>query len=96
MGINNKTSKWIGAWLSHRFQRVVVDGHTSNSCHVLSGIQIGAKVIQLIASTSCVIFIFRFQHKKIMDSGVYLQNHVSNFFENKKHVLCVLDSSKNS
>jgi hypothetical protein len=31
MGINNKTSNWIGAWLSHRFQRVVVDGHTSNS-----------------------------------------------------------------
>ena len=26
MGINNKTSNWIGAWLSHRFQRVVVDG----------------------------------------------------------------------
>ena len=34
MGINNKTSNWIGAWLSHRFQRVVVDGHTSNSCPV--------------------------------------------------------------
>ena len=32
MGINNKTSNWIGAWLSHRFQRVVVDDHTSNSC----------------------------------------------------------------
>jgi hypothetical protein len=34
MGINNKTSNWIGAWLSHIpvFQRVVVDGHTSNSC----------------------------------------------------------------
>ena len=52
------------------------------------GNQIGAKVIQLIVSTSCVIFIFRYQHKKIMDSGVYLQNHVSDFFENKKHVLC--------
>jgi hypothetical protein len=38
MGINNKTSNWIGAWLSHRFQRVVVDGHTSNSCPVLSGV----------------------------------------------------------
>ena len=38
MGINNKTSNWIGAWLSHIFQRVVVDGHTSNSCPVLSGI----------------------------------------------------------
>jgi hypothetical protein len=23
-----------------------------------------------------------------MDSRVYLQNHVSDFFENKKHVLC--------
>jgi hypothetical protein len=22
MSINNKTSNWIGAWLSHRFQRV--------------------------------------------------------------------------
>ena len=31
MGINNKTSNWIGAWLSNRFQRVVVDGHTSMS-----------------------------------------------------------------
>ena len=26
MGINNKISNWIGAWLSHRLQRVVVDG----------------------------------------------------------------------
>ena len=42
MGINNKTSNWIGAWLSHRFQRVVVDGHTSNSCPVLSGIPQGS------------------------------------------------------
>jgi hypothetical protein len=38
MGINNKTSNWIRTWLSHRFQRVVGDGHTSNSCPVLSGI----------------------------------------------------------
>ena len=30
------------AWLSHRFQRVVVDGHTSNSCPVLSGIPQGS------------------------------------------------------
>jgi hypothetical protein len=42
MGINNKTSNWIGAWLSHRFQRMVVDGHTSNSCPVLSGIPQGS------------------------------------------------------
>ena len=42
MGINNKTSNWIGAWLSHRFQRVVVDGHTSNSCPVLSFIPQGS------------------------------------------------------
>ena len=44
MGVNNKTSNWIGAWLSHtcRFQRVVVDGHTSNSCPVLSGIPQGS------------------------------------------------------
>ena len=42
MGINNKTSNWIGAWLSDRFQRVVVDGHTSNSCPVLSGIPQGS------------------------------------------------------
>ena len=42
MGINNKTSNWIGAWLSHRFQRVVVDGHTSNSCPVMSGIHQGS------------------------------------------------------
>jgi hypothetical protein len=42
MGINNKTSNWIGAWLSHRFQRVIVDGHTSNSCPVLSGIPQGS------------------------------------------------------
>ena len=42
MGKNNKTSNWIGAWLSHIFQRVVVDGHTSNSCHVLSGIPQGS------------------------------------------------------
>jgi hypothetical protein len=43
-GINNKTSNWIGAWLSHIpvFQRVVVDGHTSNSCPVLSGIPQGS------------------------------------------------------
>ena len=44
MGVNNKTSNWIGAWLSHtcRFQRVVVDGHISNSCPVLSGIPQGS------------------------------------------------------
>jgi hypothetical protein len=30
MGINNKTSNWIGAWLSHRFQRVVV--HCNYEC----------------------------------------------------------------
>ena len=42
MGINNKTSNWIGAWLSHIFQRVVVDGHTSNSCPVLSCIPQGS------------------------------------------------------
>ena len=29
-------------WLSHRFQRVVVDGHTSNSCPVLSGVPQGS------------------------------------------------------
>jgi hypothetical protein len=42
MGINKNTSNWIGAWLSHRFQRVVVDGHTSNSCPVLSGVPQGS------------------------------------------------------
>ena len=42
MGINNKTSNLIGAWLSHRFQRVVVNSHTSNSCPVLSGIPQGS------------------------------------------------------
>lgn len=42
MGINNKTTNWIEAWLSHRSQKVVVDSRTSNSCPVLSGVPQGS------------------------------------------------------
>lgn len=42
MGINNKTSNWIQSWLSNRSQKVVVDGHASDSCPVLSGVPQGS------------------------------------------------------
>lgn len=42
MGIDNKISNWIQAWLNNRSQKVVVDGHMSNSCPVLSGVPQGS------------------------------------------------------
>jgi hypothetical protein len=41
-GYKQQNIKLDMAWLLHRFQRVVVDGHTSNSCPVLSGIPQGS------------------------------------------------------
>ena len=48
MGINNKTSNWIGAWLSHRFQRVVVDGQLATHQIVVLYCQASHKALSLV------------------------------------------------
>ena len=39
-GIRGSTHKWIGSWLSERFQKLVLDGQTSDSVPVLSGVPV--------------------------------------------------------
>ena len=46
-GIRVSTHKWISSWLSERFQRVVLDGQTSDPVPVLSGIPQGS-VLELV------------------------------------------------
>ncbi len=42
IGINNKTVNWIESFLKNRQQKVVVDGHESGNCPVLSGVPQGS------------------------------------------------------
>ena len=41
-GIGNEVINWIGKWLTHRRQRVIVDGEISNWKSVLSGVPQGS------------------------------------------------------
>ena len=41
-GIGNDVINWIGKWLTHRRQRVIVDGEISNCKSVLSGVSQGS------------------------------------------------------
>ena len=41
-GIGNDVINWIEKWLSHRRQRVIVDGEISNWKYVLSGVPQGS------------------------------------------------------
>ena len=41
-GIGNDVIKWIEKWLTHRIQRVIVDGEISNWKSVLSGVPQGS------------------------------------------------------
>ena len=41
-GIGNNVINWIEKWLTHRRQRVIVDGEISNWKSVLSGAQQGS------------------------------------------------------
>ena len=43
-GIGNDVIKWIEKWLTHRRQRVIVDGEISNWKSVLSGVPQGSVV----------------------------------------------------
>ena len=40
--IGNDVINWIEKWLTHRIQRVIVDGETSNWKYVLSGVPQGS------------------------------------------------------
>ena len=42
LGIGNVVINWIEEWLTHRRQRVIVDGEISNGKSVLSGVPQGS------------------------------------------------------
>ena len=57
-GIGNNVINWIEKWLTHRKQRVIVDGEISNRKYVLSGVPQGSVLGPILFLIYVYIYIY--------------------------------------